>query len=360
VFHKIKNTTNVKEVWDKLKKEFEGKSRSMLVDLGRKFQTMHCREDDDVHAHFSKLANLCKKLSALGRNISDDEYVAVLIGSLPSCYDGPINSLTSSCNINNVDITPTAITWAAIQEYEKHSLQKENKSQDEVFAAAEADKRKSKKDIECFNCKRKGHYKSECWAKGSGNEGGGQKKPQDKDKFKNDKDALNTAETESLEDKSWAVIVKVDNAPSKGEHYVLTASLALTKSKSELYDSGASHHMSPFQHHFTNLCSIPPHPITAANNHIFYATGLNDLKIDVPNGSSSTSITLKDTLYAPDMTLTVISISKIANAGYAVSFKGQECKIPASANRLVVSGRASDNSHCSTRTSQFSHDPPEA
>ena len=86
VFHKIKDTTNVKEVWDKLKEEFEGKSRSVLVDLGRKFQTMRCGEDDDVCAHFSKLANLHEKLSALGRSVSDDEYVAVLIGSLPSCY----------------------------------------------------------------------------------------------------------------------------------------------------------------------------------------------------------------------------------------------------------------------------------
>ena len=261
--------------------------------------------------------------------------------------DGPIDSLISSCDINNVDITPTAITQAAIWEYEKCSLQKENKSQDKAFAATKADKRKSKKDVECFNCKRKGHYKSECLAKGGSNEGGGPKKPQDKDKFKNDKDALNTAETESSEDESWAVIVKVDDAPSEGENYVLTASSALTKSKSELYDSGASCHMSPFQHHFTNLRSIPSHPITAANNHIFYATGLGvgDLKIDVPNGSSSMSITLKDTLHTPDMTLTVISISKIANAGYAVSFEGQEYKIknkkgktigriPASANGL--------------------------
>src|SRR5258708_24795867 len=28
---------------------FEGKSRNMMVDLGRKFQTIRCREDDDVH-----------------------------------------------------------------------------------------------------------------------------------------------------------------------------------------------------------------------------------------------------------------------------------------------------------------------
>ncbi len=37
--------------------------------------------------------------------------------------------------------------------------------QDEAFAtAAETDKKAKKKNIECFNCKRKGHYQSECWA----------------------------------------------------------------------------------------------------------------------------------------------------------------------------------------------------
>ena len=29
------------------------------------------------------------------------------------------------------------------------------------------------KMIECFNCKRKGHKKSQCWAKGGGQEGKG-------------------------------------------------------------------------------------------------------------------------------------------------------------------------------------------
>jgi zinc knuckle protein len=104
-------------------------------------------------------------LSALGRAVSIDKYIAVLIGTLLSCYDNPINSLTFSCKINNIDITPTAIICAATCEYEKHVLCKENKVQDEAFAtAAKADKKAKKENIECFNCKKKGHYQSECWA----------------------------------------------------------------------------------------------------------------------------------------------------------------------------------------------------
>lgn len=105
----------------------------------------------------------------------------------------------------------------------------------------------------------RGHYKSECWAKGSGKKGG-PKKPQDKYMFKS-KVTINAVETELfLEDKSWAVIIKVDNAPNEGESYnVQSAQIAslAPKTELELYDSEASCHIFHFQHCFTNLRSIP-------------------------------------------------------------------------------------------------------
>jgi hypothetical protein len=74
-------------------------------------------------------------------------------------------------------------------------------------------------------------------------------------------------------------MVDTVNAPDDGKSYntlsALMDSAALTsvRPEVELYDSGASWHMSPFSHHFTNLHSIPPCPITAANSRVFYATG---------------------------------------------------------------------------------------
>ena len=105
LFREIKNLNTMMEVWAKLKELFEGKLRSIMVDLGRKFRTTCCREDNDIHSHFSKLADLCNKLAVLGRAVSDDEYIAVLIRSLPPSYNSPINSLTSSCDINNIKST---------------------------------------------------------------------------------------------------------------------------------------------------------------------------------------------------------------------------------------------------------------
>ena len=43
-------------------------------------------EDDNIHEHFDKLANLWEQLAAMGKSIPDTEYVSISIGSLPKIY----------------------------------------------------------------------------------------------------------------------------------------------------------------------------------------------------------------------------------------------------------------------------------
>ena len=95
----------------------------------------------------------------------------------------------------------------------------------------------------------------------------------------------------------------------------------------ELFDFGASRHMSPFWNRFMNYKEIEPCPIQAVDKQIFHAVGLGDLKIEVPRGTSFTPIILKDIFHAPDMGLTIVSINRIARAGYSVEFKGEFCII---------------------------------
>jgi hypothetical protein len=112
----------------------------------------------------------------------------------------------------------------------------------------------------------------------------------------------------------------------------------------KLYDSGVSRHMSPLRNHFITYQEIPPCPITAADKRVFYAIGAGDVVIDIPNGKLSTQIRLKDALHAPDMGATIVSISRIAKAGFSVCFEGQSCKIKDSCDKVIGIIPASDNS----------------
>lgn len=85
----------------------------------------------------------------------------------------------------------------------------------------------------------------------------------------------------------------------------------------ELYGSATSRHMSPYRHKFINYTSIPPKSITAVDNGTFQAIGQGDIRISIPNGNSTATILLKGVLYAPKLGLTLVSISKITDAGFS-------------------------------------------
>ena len=211
-------------------------------------------------------------------------------------------------------------------EFDRRVLKKPKEGQDEALGADASKKKGAKKDIECFNCKKRGHMKADCWAKGGGKEGQGPKK-------KKAQDSAATADQQQEPDiGAWALIEEIlEEEEETGQ----SSFASNARTEGELYDSGASCHMSPFRHQFISYRSIPPRPIMAADKRHFFAKGMGDLRIQVPNGESFTPVILRDALYAPEMALTVVSISRIARAGYSVSFEGNACKITDNKGKTV-------------------------
>jgi hypothetical protein len=109
-----------------------------------------------------------------------------------------------------------------------------------------------------------------------------------------------------------------------------SAALAKTSNSSvetELFDSGASRHMSGYRHRFINFVEIEPKPITAADKRSFYATGKGDMYLELPNGDGHSTVRLRDVLYSQTMGITLVSIGQITSAGSSVLFTGDTCQI---------------------------------
>ena len=171
MFNRIKTGTNAKDWWDELKKICEGRSRDLRIDLSRKLQNTPCAEDDDVRAHFAKLANYREQLAALGETISDDQYANTLLASLPACYDMRITAITTNADETGNPIKPERVVKLITDDYDKRLLRRNTGSKSEDQAFTTLTQRKDQCKLECYNCKRKGHIKANCWAKGSGKEG---------------------------------------------------------------------------------------------------------------------------------------------------------------------------------------------
>ena len=108
----------------------------------------------------------------------------------------------------------------------------------------------------------------------------------------------------------------------------LAGSAETQRTEIDLYDSGASQHMSRFCHKFVDFVKIEPVPIRAADKQVFTATGKGKLLIHLPNSDKGMSrIQLTEALYAPSMGVTLISISHVAATSSTVVFSGEFCRI---------------------------------
>ena len=135
-----------------------------------------------------------------------------------------------------------------------------------------------------------------------------------------------------------AGVPTIDTSGRLWSHEV-EAYVAKTGGRSEiawdLYDSGASHHMSPKREDFINYVEIPEKPLTAANKEIFSAVGMGDMIVSIPNGDKEAKIKLTRVLYMPALGFTLISIGRIDEAGHYSTFGGGKCEIQTGERKTI-------------------------
>lgn len=91
--------------------------------------------------------------------------------------------------------------------------------------------------------------------------------------------------------------------------------------------SRASRHFCPDKSKFTNYCVLENCYVTTANEHTFRALGMGDVQITFPNGTNYSTVIFKDSVYAPDLTSTLIFISRLDIMKCGTLFKDDKCTI---------------------------------
>jgi len=208
-FNRIKAMANVHDAWEILKQVFEEWSKALVADIIRKFQNKCCNEDESIRSHFEYLANLHKQLTAIGKAVTDEDYTDMLLASLPASYNGAVLSISVSARLSTKVLTAEIFEQFMIDESERRQVKNERTEvQDEALATDSGsgkgkDQRRDKRKVECYNCHKTSHYKSECWAKGGGKEGQGPRRG------KGAKEDAALAEEEQEETEAWAAMEEV-------------------------------------------------------------------------------------------------------------------------------------------------------
>ena len=142
--------------------------------------------------------------------------------------------------------------------------------------------------------------------------------------YLSDSEAEGDEEEEELSSCGGRDVSIEDLLDTSGEAFVVAESVQTT-GMAELYDSGCTNHISPYKSQFENFQCTTPRHFRAANKQTFSTTGTGELVVDVPNGSGQTQLRLQGVLYSAEVGYTLVSIGRLDEAGFTVSFGGGKC-----------------------------------
>ena len=239
--------------------------------------------------------------------------------------------MSTAARLAKTPFTSDMLIQAVLKEADHQAVAKNaEKAAENAAMIAATNKRstKGKKSLRCSNCKRSGHINSDCFAKGGGKEG------QWPDKKKKDEKVATVAKEDDVED---VALIAIPDKEDEDLALAVTSDFqedarALSASASNdgiILDSGATHHFSPQCSKYINFTPITDSPIKAADGRILNATGKGDMRLSFPMGpkQKATSVLLKNVYYSSSMAFTLISVSHIDNAGFALHIENGICAI---------------------------------
>ena len=182
----------------------------------------------------------------------------------------------------------------------------------------------------CTNCKKQGHSIETCWAKSGGKGGQGlRQKKKSKSKKKKGRAKVNAAKEEYSDGKSGGSITFIN--------FNCATLIKDSSGATVILDTGVSLHMTPHQDMLKNYKNfLKPRTIWAADKGTFNALRTRQLRPKTKVKGKSVNLQLNDTLYAPNITFTLISIGRCNYAGYQTKFTHQKCVIKNSTGRILL------------------------
>uniref|UniRef100_A0A5S6QLX5 CCHC-type domain-containing protein n=1 Tax=Trichuris muris TaxID=70415 RepID=A0A5S6QLX5_TRIMR len=171
LLHLMQHET-AREMWQALQRLHERSSIGSRLYLKRKLYSMRFTHGS-MQAHLNAMLEIVAQLRGMGKNVEDDDLVAVMLCSLPDSYSALITALEGR---DEADLTVEYVSGKLLDEYQRRVENNRDQSSSETAlkSTARNEHRQGKSTrIEwnrstnsdnraCYFCKRKGHIKANC------------------------------------------------------------------------------------------------------------------------------------------------------------------------------------------------------
>ena len=121
----ISSTTDPREVWEILRKQFECVSIAQIVRVNRRFYAATMKQGTGLMEHLTYMTLLAEQLRELKEEITPQRLATVILGSVPESYD----NFMSSLNATKMDeLNWDNVKGLFIEEYKKREEKEDNNS----------------------------------------------------------------------------------------------------------------------------------------------------------------------------------------------------------------------------------------
>ncbi|XP_020272030.1 uncharacterized protein LOC109847198 [Asparagus officinalis] len=183
VFSRIMSLKTAKEIWDFLKKEFEGDDRikgMKVLNLRREFELQKMKESETIKEYSDRLLSIANKVRLFGTEFPDSRIVEkILVTVQQEKYEASITSLENTKDLSKITL---AEVLNALQAQEQRRLMREDDFVEGALPAKHQNtttNNKTKNSTNnnnrgqdggsnrnyppCQYCKKKGHPPFRCW-----------------------------------------------------------------------------------------------------------------------------------------------------------------------------------------------------
>lgn len=174
----ISGAMTAREMWDQLTMVKESKGKLGMLATRRALYRASAEEGFDMVEHISKLRKLQEELHLMDNLVSDEDFLMILVTSLPESWDTYTSSFLGSSG--NKPTLKSHELVAMLLEEDRRRRGKAGESGNVTLQARGQNKSGHAKSggdtaTECYDCHKKGHMAKDCWSKGGGREGQGPK-----------------------------------------------------------------------------------------------------------------------------------------------------------------------------------------
>src|ERR1700761_512114 len=352
----ISGATTSAQMWKQLVTVKESRGKLGILSMRRRLYRTTADESTDILAHITELREIQEQLHLMGSYVSDDDFTFLLITSLPESWDqfttaylgANFTAVQATSNLSGtISQAPTSLVStlpitsyeliAIILEENRRRLEKTGADSSLVSRGSNSSSNRYPKsdnkstgcncpsDSTCSNCGRKYHCKHKCFAKGGGREGQGPDRTKGESKSKG-KDQANQSESNQstnsdLGDHAYSCHIINGNVCT-----CLSAGNSL-KCTDWIADSGTTSHISNSRDLFTDFTPLTNHTIIGLGEQKVQALGKGTITLDFKADGKYVTNILKNVLYTPQAANSLLSISKLDEAGGEASFRNGKCTL---------------------------------